>query len=48
VLEMAQALGDFQSLDRANRRAAHVHLPNRSPAMLERLAKMLGISQPQD
>jgi hypothetical protein len=31
VLEMAQALGDFQSLDRANRRAAHVHLPDSKP-----------------
>jgi hypothetical protein len=30
ILEMAQALGDFQSLDRANRRAAHVTSgPNR-------------------
>jgi hypothetical protein len=45
VLEMAQALGDFQSLDRANRRAAHVHLPDRSPDSLARLANLLGISQ---
>ena len=43
VLEMAQALGDFQSLDRANRRVAHVHLPDRDPAFLERLAGLLGI-----
>jgi glucose-6-phosphate isomerase len=45
VLEMAQALGDFQSLDRANRRAAHVHLPDRSPESMARLANLLGISQ---
>ena len=45
VLEMAQALGDFQSLDRANRRAAHVHLPDRSPETLIRFGKLLGISQ---
>jgi transaldolase/glucose-6-phosphate isomerase len=44
VLEMAQALGDFQSLDRANRRAAHVHLPDRDPDSLVRLARLLGIS----
>jgi len=45
VLEMAQALGDFQSLDRANRRAAHVHLPDRSADSIGRLANLLGISQ---
>jgi hypothetical protein len=45
VLEMAQALGDFHSLDRANRRAAHVHLPDRSPESMARLANLLGISQ---
>jgi glucose-6-phosphate isomerase len=45
ILEMAQALGDFQSLDRANRRAAHVHLPDRSADSLARLADLLGISQ---
>ena len=44
VLEMAQALGDFQSLDRANRRAAHVHLRDRTPDSIARLAKLLGIS----
>jgi hypothetical protein len=44
VLEMAQALGDFQSLDRANRRAAHVHLPDRSPNSMARLANLLRIS----
>jgi glucose-6-phosphate isomerase len=45
ILEMAQALGDFQSLDRANRRAAHVHFPDRSPDSMARLANLLGISQ---
>lgn len=47
VLELAQALGDFQSLDRANRRAAHVHLPDRNPASVARLAGLLRISQQQ-
>ena len=41
ILEMAQAIGDFQSLDRANRRAAYVHLPDRTPGTLMRLAKLL-------
>ena len=44
ILEMAQALGDFQSLDRANRRAAHVHLPDRTPNSMARLATLLGIA----
>ena len=47
VLELAQALGDFQSLDRANRRAAHVHLPDRDPASLARVARLLRISHQQ-
>jgi transaldolase/glucose-6-phosphate isomerase len=34
TLEMAQALGDFQSLAQAGRRALHVHLPRRDPALL--------------
>jgi glucose-6-phosphate isomerase len=37
VLEMAQALGDFQSLDRAGRRALFVQLPRRDAKFLERL-----------
>jgi glucose-6-phosphate isomerase len=37
VLEMAQALGDFQSLDHTGRRALHVHLPRRDAKLLERL-----------
>ena len=45
VLEMAQALGDFQSLDRANRRAVHAHLHIRNLKSLRQLAKLLGISQ---
>jgi hypothetical protein len=36
VLEMAQALGDFQSLDRTGRRALLVHLPSRTPEALQR------------
>jgi hypothetical protein len=36
VLEMAQAAGDFQSLDRTGRRALHVHLPRRDPELLRR------------
>lgn len=44
TLEMAQALGDFQSLDRAKRRAAHVHLPTRNLRSVARLAELLGIS----
>jgi len=35
ILELAQGLGDFQSLDRTNRRALHVHLPRRDPASLQ-------------
>jgi transaldolase/glucose-6-phosphate isomerase len=41
VLEMAQATGDFQSLDRTGRRALHVHLPRRDPALLERVFEAL-------
>ena len=41
VLEMAQALGDFQSLDRTGRRALHVHLPQRDPALLARVTQRL-------
>ena len=43
VLEMAQALGDFQSLDRLSRRAVHLHLPNRDPALLERALQRIGV-----
>ncbi len=41
VLEMAQALGDFQSLERTGRRAVHVHLPRRDPAAIRRIASLL-------
>jgi hypothetical protein len=34
VLEMAQALGDFESLDRTGRRALQVHLPHRDVDLL--------------
>jgi len=34
TLELAQALGDFNSLDSSNRRAVHVHLPTPDPALL--------------
>jgi hypothetical protein len=37
VLEMAQALGDFESLDRTGRRALHVHLPRRDVDLLRRV-----------
>jgi hypothetical protein len=35
VLEQAQALGDFQSLDRTGRRALLIQLPSRDPAVLK-------------
>jgi glucose-6-phosphate isomerase len=41
VLEMAQAVGDFQSLDRTSRRALHVHLPRRDAATIERVLERL-------
>ena len=37
VLEMAQALGDFTSLDAEGRRALHVHLPRRDVDLLKRV-----------
>jgi glucose-6-phosphate isomerase len=37
VLEMAQAIGDFQSLDRAGRRALLVHLPRRDAQLLDNI-----------
>ena len=44
VLEMAQALGDFTSLDRKGRRALHVHLPKRDAGMLRRVFEQLASS----
>ena len=41
VLESAQALGDFQSLDRAGRRALFVRAPRRDPEMIPRLIAAL-------
>jgi glucose-6-phosphate isomerase len=41
VLELAQALGDFQSLDRAGRRALFVHAARRDPAMIMTVAAAL-------
>jgi glucose-6-phosphate isomerase len=34
TLELAQALGDFNSLDATGRRAIHIHLPRPDPALL--------------
>jgi glucose-6-phosphate isomerase/transaldolase/glucose-6-phosphate isomerase len=41
VLELAQAVGDFQSLERTDRRALHVHLRRREPQVLDRLFEKL-------
>ena len=41
VLEMAQALGDFQSLDRAGRRAILIGLPGREPDTLRKAVDTL-------
>jgi len=41
TLELAQAVGDFASLDAAGRRALHAHLPSPDPALLRRLAGAL-------
>ncbi|MSO29547.1 MAG: glucose-6-phosphate isomerase [Acidobacteria bacterium] len=41
VLEMAQAAGDFQSLDRAGRRALHLHLPARDARLLRKVTNHL-------
>jgi len=41
TLELAQALGDFASLDAAGRRAIHAHLPSPDPAKLRELADAL-------
>jgi transaldolase/glucose-6-phosphate isomerase len=37
TLELAQALGDFASLDQTGRRALHVHLPSPDPGLLDRI-----------
>jgi hypothetical protein len=41
VLELAQGLGDFQSLDKTDRRALHVHLTRRDPALIQAVAHAL-------
>ena len=41
ILELAQAIGDFQSLERTGRRALYAHLPRRDPAALRSLAASL-------
>jgi hypothetical protein len=41
ILEQAQALGDFESLSRAGRRALHLHLPVRHPDLLRRVSEIL-------
>lgn len=41
VLEMAQALGDFASLEAAGRRALHLHLPAADPGALDRACGLL-------
>ena len=47
VLEMAQALGDFRSLEQTGRRALHVHLPRRDPELLQRTLATLSARQPR-
>jgi glucose-6-phosphate isomerase/transaldolase/glucose-6-phosphate isomerase len=41
VLEMAQALGDFTSLDRAGRRVLHVHLPSFDVSAFDEIAQVM-------
>ena len=41
ILETAQALGDFQSLDGTGRRAVYVHLPRRDPELIRTLSSAL-------
>ena len=41
ALELAQGVGDFQSLDRTGRRALHVHLPRRDPQLLREVTRRL-------
>src|SRR5262245_2640090 len=41
TLELAQALGDFASLDAAGRRALHAHLPAPDPALVQQLTETL-------
>ena len=41
ILEQAQALGDFESLTRAGRRALHIHFPRRDPALLRTVSQAI-------
>jgi len=41
TLELAQALGDFASLDAARRRALHVHLPSPDRRLVRQVADAL-------
>ena len=41
VLELAQAIGDFESLNRTGRRALHLHLGRRDPDTLRRVGERL-------
>ncbi len=41
TLELAQALGDFASLDATGRRALHVHLPEPDPGLVHSVADQL-------
>ena len=40
TLELAQALGDFASLDAAGRRVAHVHVPAPERRFVREMAEM--------
>jgi hypothetical protein len=46
TLELAQALGDFESLGAAGRRGVHVHLPEPTPAALSSALDRLLASLP--
>ncbi|MFQ5967228.1 MAG: bifunctional transaldolase/phosoglucose isomerase [Acidimicrobiia bacterium] len=41
VLELAQALGDLESLEQTGRRALRIHLPSPEPAVLDRACRLL-------
>jgi glucose-6-phosphate isomerase len=41
TLELAQALGDFASLNAAGRRALHVHLPAPEPDLIHRIEELI-------
>jgi hypothetical protein len=41
ILEFAQAVGDFASLEKTGRRVLHVHLPAPEPRFIARVAESL-------